>query len=168
MKTVDLYTDGACRGNPGPGGYGIVLRFTDSSGEVHEKQLSAGFGLTTNNRMELLAAIVGLESLKEPCFVNLFSDSQYLVNAHKLGWLDKWKALGWFRDKKRKEPVKNSDLWIRLEEASAPHFVQYIWVKGHENNTYNNLCDKLAVEAALDREHYLAESFLEESDQLSM
>ncbi len=165
MKQIELYTDGSCRGNPGPGGYGIVLRFTDSKGELHEKQLSGGYGLTTNNRMELLAAIVGLESLKEPCRVRLYSDSSYLINAYEKHWIDNWKRFGWFKNAKKKEAVKNADLWKRLEAAKAPHELEFIWVKGHADNELNNLCDEMAVAAATAPERYLANEFMEPKNQ---
>ena len=152
MQKVIIYTDGACRGNPGPGGYGIVLEFTDASGKTFRKEVSAGYRLTTNNRMEVLAAVEGLNLLKRPCEVELYSDSQYLVNAIEKGWLEKWRKNDWFRDAKKKEKAKNVDLWMRLVEAMAPHQVNFHWVKGHADNPNNNRCDALAVEAALNKE----------------
>ena len=110
MMNVTIYTDGACRGNPGPGGYGSILRYTGPDGKVYEKELSAGFESTTNNRMEILAAVAALEALKKPCQIVLYSDSQYLVNAFRQGWLEKWKRNDWFRDAKRKEKAKNIGL----------------------------------------------------------
>ena len=154
IREVILYTDGACRGNPGPGGYGCILRYTDPAGRTYEKEMSAGYRETTNNRMELLAAIIGLEALRENCRVQLYSDSQYLVNAFRQGWLKKWRANEWYRDAKRKEPVKNRELWQRLDRAMQPHEVVYHWVKGHAENPYNNRCDELAVAAALDTAHW--------------
>lgn len=144
---VEIYTDGAARGNPdGPGGYGTVLRYTDSKGEVHEKELSQGYIKTTNNRMELLAAIRGLEALKTPCEVDLYSDSKYLVDAFNQKWIDGWIAKGWKRGKN--EPVKNPDLWKALLKAMEPHKVNFIWVKGHNGHPLNERCDVLATSAA--------------------
>lgn len=154
MKEITIYTDGACRGNPGPGGYGCILQYTDGTGQTHTKELSAGFRETTNNRMELLAAIVGLEALRENCRVTLYSDSQYLVNAFRLGWLKKWRANDWYRDAKKKEEVKNKDLWQRLDRLMDFHEVEFHWVKGHAENPYNNRCDEMAVAAALDTVHH--------------
>lgn len=154
MKEITLYTDGACRGNPGPGGYGCILQYIDGNGQAHTKELSAGYQETTNNRMELLAAIVGLETLRENCKVKLYSDSQYLVNAYRQGWIDKWKQNGWYKDAKRKEAVKNEDLWKRLDRVMEYHEVELHWVKGHAENAYNNRCDELAVAAALDTAHH--------------
>ena len=153
MKRVTVYTDGSCKGNPGPGGYGVVLRYTAEDGQTYEKELSAGYRLTTNNRMEILAAVIALEALKVPCEVDLYSDSQYLVNAMNEGWVDKWKRLGWYRDAKRREKAKNVDLWQRLETAAARHQVRYSWVKGHAENEFNNRCDELAQAAASDPDH---------------
>lgn len=138
MKQVELYTDGACSGNPGPGGWGAILSY-----QGHERELSGGERETTNNRMELLAAIRGLEGLREPCDVTLYSDSQYLVNGLKLGWAEKWRTNGWMRNKK--EPALNPDLWGRLLELIQIHRVELVWVKGHAENPKNNRCDALAV-----------------------
>ena len=144
---VELYTDGAARGNPdGPGGYGYVLRFTDSKGNIHEKEGSGGFVRTTNNRMELLAAVAGLSELLRPCNVTLYSDSQYLVKAFNDKWIYGWIKRGW--KKADKSPVKNVDMWKRLIEAMKPHDVTFVWVKGHAENKYNERCDKLATSAA--------------------
>lgn len=144
---VEIYTDGAARGNPdGPGGFGTVLRYTDSKGEVHEKELSQGYIKTTNNRMELLAAIRGLEALKTPCEVDLYSDSKYLVDAFNQKWIEGWIAKGWKRGKN--EPVKNPDLWKALLKAMEPHKVNFIWVKGHNGHPLNERCDVLATTAA--------------------
>lgn len=145
---VKLFTDGASRGNPGPGGYGAVLQFTDSAGKLHERELSQGYELTTNNRMELLAAIVGLEALKRPCNVTLYSDSQYVVNAFNQHWVEGWLKRGWKNAKK--EPVKNADLWKRLLAAKEPHDVKFVWVKGHAGHPENERCDQLATAAADD------------------
>lgn len=149
MKKVTIYTDGACRGNPGPGGYGIILEYTREDGQVFRKEVSAGYRRTTNNRMEVLAAVTGLRMLRVPCDITLYSDSQYLVNAMTKGWVQKWQRFGWYKDAKHKEKAKNADLWQALLEASAIHKVEYRWVKGHAENPYNNRCDELAVAAAL-------------------
>jgi ribonuclease HI len=146
MKVI-IYTDGSARGNPdGPGGYGTVLQFTDSKGQLHEREFSAGYKKTTNNRMELMAAIVGLEALIRPCQVDLYSDSQYLVKAFNDRWIDGWIKNNWKNSKK--EPVKNIDLWKRLLEAKKPHQVHFIWVKGHAGHPGNERCDQLATAAA--------------------
>lgn len=146
MQHVDIFTDGSSRGNPGPGGYGSILRFVDSAGATHEKELSAGFSRTTNNRMELLGVIVALEALKTPCDVTLYSDSQYVVNAFNQHWVDGWLRRGWKNAKK--EPVKNPDLWKRLLRAKEPHAVKFVWVKGHAGHPENERCDQLATSAA--------------------
>lgn len=141
MKQVVLYTDGACSGNPGPGGYGAVLCYKE-----HRLELSGGYVRTTNNRMELTAAIVGLQALKEACEVTLYSDSKYLVDALRLGWLESWKRRG-FR-KADGSAVVNPDLWRALDAELARHRVEPVWVKGHADNALNNRCDELAVAAA--------------------
>ena len=144
---VTLYTDGSARGNPdGPGGYGAVLQFIDKQGVLHEKEMSAGYVKTTNNRMELMAAIVGLEALNRPCQVDLYSDSKYLVDAFNQHWIENWVKNNWNRPKTG--PVKNSDLWKRLSKAMEPHCVQFIWVKGHDGHPENERCDRLATTAA--------------------
>ena len=144
---VDIYTDGAARGNPeGPGGYGTVLEYRDTKGNLHTKELSQGYRKTTNNRMELMAAIVGLEALNRPCQVNLYSDSKYLVDAFNQHWIENWVRKGWKRGKN--EPVKNIDLWKRLLAAKEPHQVTFIWVKGHDGHPQNERCDALATGAA--------------------
>lgn len=145
---VDLYSDGASRGNPGPGGYGSILRFIDSKGGVHEREFAQGYRCTTNNRMELLGAIVALEALKRPCHVTLYSDSQYLVNAFNQHWVDGWLKRGWKNS--QKQPVKNSDLWKRMLKAKEPHDVEFVWVKGHAGHAENERCDALATSAADD------------------
>ena len=137
MKKVLIYTDGACSGNPGPGGWGAILKY----GEV-EKEFSGGEDLTTNNRMELTAAIKALSALKEPCIVDLYSDSKYLIDSFDKGWVYSWQKLGF---KKKGKDVPNTDLWIKLLELFKIHQVNLIWVKGHAENEYNNRCDKLAV-----------------------
>ena len=144
---VTIYTDGSARGNPdGPGGYGTVMQFVDSAGTLHERELSCGYVRTTNNRMELMAAIAGLEALNRPCQVELFSDSQYLVNAFSQHWIDGWQKKGWKRS--GNEPVKNVDLWKRLLAAMEPHKVHFNWVKGHAGHPENERCDQLATAAA--------------------
>lgn len=139
MKTVEIYTDGACSGNPGPGGYCAILIYNGI-----EKVISGSELETTNNRMELLAVIKGLEALKEKCHVELYSDSQYVVDAFKQGWIVSWQVNGW-RTSNKKE-VKNSDLWSKLLEYTNFHEVVFNKVKGHADNEYNNRCDKIAVE----------------------
>ncbi len=147
MGIVRIYTDGSARGNPdGPGGYGTVLQYVDNQGKLHEKEMSCGYERTTNNRMELMAAIVGLEALNRPCQVELYSDSKYLTDAFNQRWIDSWVAKGWNRGKSG--PVKNIDLWKRLLAAKAPHQVSFIWVKGHAGHPENERCDRLATAAA--------------------
>ena len=138
MKTVTLYTDGACSGNPGPGGWGAILLFGE-----HKRELSGGEPSTTNNRMELTAVIRGLEALKEPCIVELWSDSRYVIDALEKGWAKGWKARGWVKPDKK--PALNPDLWERLLELCETHTVRLHWVKGHGANPYNNRCDEMAV-----------------------
>jgi ribonuclease HI len=140
-KKVTIYTDGSCRKNPGPGGYGVVLLYGE-----HRKELSGGFEHTTNNRMEILAAIVGLEALKEPCQVALYSDSQYVVNAISKGWAQRWQSKNWMRNKEEK--ALNPDLWERLLRLCDRHQVTFHWVRGHAGNVENERCDQLAVAAA--------------------
>jgi ribonuclease HI len=139
---ITIYTDGACSGNPGPGGYGIIL--LDGDGRM--KELSAGYQLTTNNRMELLAVIVSLEALKKPCTVKLHSDSQYVINAINEKWLDNWIGRNW--RKADKKPVMNQDLWKRLVPLLEKHTVTFAWTKGHAGDPMNERCDELAVEAS--------------------
>ena len=143
---VTLYTDGACSGNPGAGGYGAILVHVDANGVKHEKEFSQGYKLTTNNQMELLAVIVGLEALKKECDVTVYSDSKYVVDAFNNNWIDGWIAKGW--KTAGKSPVKNVELWKRLLEAKKPHDVKFIWVKGHAGHEYNERCDSLAVAAS--------------------
>ena len=144
---VTIYTDGAARGNPdGPGGYGTVLQYRDTKGNLHERELSAGYKKTTNNRMELMAAIVGLEALNRPCEVELYSDSKYLTDAFNKHWIDGWKKRGWV--KSDKNPVKNIKLWQRLLKAMESHQVTFHWVKGHDGHPENERCDQLATTAA--------------------
>lgn len=144
---VNIYTDGSARGNPdGPGGYGTILSYTDPQGQEHIREYSGGFKKTTNNRMELMAAIIGLEALNKPCDVTLYSDSQYVVKAFNDHWIDGWIKKGWKRGKN--EPVKNVDLWKRLLKAKEPHNVSFVWVKGHHGHVQNERCDQLATSAA--------------------
>ena len=143
---VEIYTDGACSGNPGNGGYGAIIKFVDSKGQAHEKELTDGFLKTTNNRMELLAPIVALEALTKPCKVDLYSDSKYLTDAFNQHWLESWEKRGWKTADKK--PVKNLELWQRLLKAMEKHEVKYIWVKGHNGHAYNERCDRLAVESS--------------------
>ncbi len=138
MKHVDIYTDGACRGNPGKGGWGAILVYGG-----HEKELSGGEKETTNNRMELMAAISALEALKEPCEVTLTSDSKYMIDAITKGWVYSWKAKGW--KKADKSPALNIDLWERLLALLDKHKVEFVWVRGHNGHPYNERCDVLAT-----------------------
>lgn len=139
MKTVTIYTDGACSGNPGPGGWGAVLRYNGA-----EKELSGGAAQTTNNRMELTGVISALQALKEPCIVELYSDSKYVIDALQKGWAISWRKNGWVKSDKK--PALNSDLWEILLELCEKHQLSCHWVKGHAENEYNNRCDALAVE----------------------
>jgi len=141
VKHVTIYTDGACLGNPGPGGYGVILLY-----QGNRRELSGGYRKTTNNRMEITAAIVGLEALKEKCSVTLYSDSEYLVKAMSKGWIQRWQANGWKRNKREK--VLNPDLWKRLLQLSEHQDVQFSWVKGHADSPENIRCDELAIQAA--------------------
>jgi len=138
QKQVEIYTDGACSGNPGPGGYGVILSYNG-----REKELSGGEEMTTNNRMELTAAIVGLEALREPCTVTLYSDSKYVVDAINKGWAEKWHDNNWMRNSK--EPALNPDLWEQLLGLTMEHEVTFVWVKGHAGHPQNERCDKLAT-----------------------
>lgn len=141
LKEVEIYTDGACSGNPGPGGYGVILVYKGT-----EKELSGGAPQTTNNRMELMGAITGLKALREPCSVTLYTDSQYVVNGITKGWAKKWRANNWMRNKKEK--AQNPELWEELLQLLDRHTVDLVWVKGHADNEYNNRCDALAVAAS--------------------
>lgn len=143
---IKIYTDGACSGNPGKGGYGTILMATDDSGTEHKKELTAGYKVTTNNRMELMAVIVGLEALKKPCDVEITSDSKYVVDAFNQKWIDGWIKKGW--KGANKQPVKNKDLWQRLLKAKESHNVKFIWIKGHAGHEYNERCDRMAVASA--------------------
>jgi ribonuclease HI len=141
MKHVTMYTDGGCINNPGPGGYGVVLIY-----DSFRKELSGGFRKTTNNRMEILAAITGLEALKEPCKVTLYSDSQYVVYAIQKGWALRWQSKGWMRN--NKEKAINPDLWERLLKLCEVHNVEFVWIRGHAGRSENERCDELAKAAA--------------------
>ena len=142
IKHVDIFTDGACSGNPGPGGYGVILRYKGVN-----KELSGGEPNTTNNRMELTAVITGLAALKEPCEVTLYSDSRYIIDAIQKGWAKKWQANHWMRN--AKEPALNSDLWEQLLGLLERHQVTFVWVKGHAGHPENERCDQLAVQASM-------------------
>lgn len=144
---VKLFTDGAARGNPeGPGGYGAILQYTDANGMLHEKEMSAGYKQTTNNRMELLGVITGLEALKKPCEVEVISDSKYVTDAFNQNWVENWIQNGWRTSTKK--PVKNIDLWKRLILLVNTHKVTFTWVKGHDGHPENERCDRLATTAA--------------------
>ena len=140
MKNVEIFTDGACSGNPGPGGYGVLLRFNGQT-----KQISQGFNKTTNNRMELRAVIEGLKALTEKCDVTIYSDSKYIVDAIEKGWARRWKANNWYRNKKEK--ALNIDLWQILIDLIDQHSAKFYWVKGHSGHPENEICDQLAVKA---------------------
>ncbi len=138
LKPVVIYTDGACVGNPGPGGYAAVIMYGG-----HRKEISGGYRLTTNNRMEIMAAIEGLKVLREPCAVTLYTDSQYLANAISKGWAKRWRANGWMRTKA--DRALNPDLWEQLLDLCAKHDVKFVWVRGHAGNTENERCDELST-----------------------
>lgn len=156
VKSITMYTDGAARGNPGPGGYGVILM----SGN-HRKELSQGYRHTTNNRMELMAVIAGLKALKKPGMnVTIYSDSQYVVKAVKEGWLKKWLATGF------KGGKKNKDLWLEFHELAKGHNLNFIWVRGHADNPFNNRCDQLATEAADGPDLLSDDGYLQDDDSL--
>lgn len=138
MKNVEIFTDGACSGNPGPGGWGAILRYNKI-----EKEISGGEAQTTNNRMEITAVMEALATLKEPCNVTLYSDSQYVCNALTKGWAKKWRANNWMRN--NREPALNPDLWEKLLDLYEKHNVTIVWVKGHAGHPENERCDRLAV-----------------------
>jgi ribonuclease HI len=152
LPGVTIYTDGGCLNNPGPGGYGVVLLYND-----HRKELSGGFRHTTNNRMEILAAIKGLQALKSRCRVTIYSDSQYLVNAIEKGWALRWKSNGWRRN--RKEKAINPDLWEQLLDLCSRHEVQFQWIRGHVGTEENERTDRLAKEAASGSDHEVDEVY---------
>ena len=143
---VKLFSDGASRGNPGPGGYGTILQYTDRAGKLHEKEISEGFRSTTNNRMEPMGVIAGLEALVKPCSVDVWSDSQYVIKAFNDHWIDGWVKRGW--KKADGKPVLNEELWRRLLLAAEPHEITWHWVKGHAGHPENERCDALATAAA--------------------
>jgi ribonuclease HI len=144
LKQVELYTDGACAGNPGPGGWGAILRFGE-----RERELAGFDASTTNNRMELTAVIEGLSALKEPCAVTLYCDSKYIIDAIDKGWAKSWRAKGWV--KADKKPALNADLWARLLELLEIHRVKTVWVRGHNGHPENERCDRLAVNEYMSR-----------------
>ena len=147
MTDVKLYSDGAARGNPdGPGGFGTILQYTDNNGTLHEREYSQGYKKTTNNRMELMGVITGMEALTKPCRVEVFTDSKYVSDAFNMNWIDTWIQKDWVTSQKK--PVKNPDLWKRLLKAIEPHEVHFNWVKGHNGHPVNERCDKLATSAA--------------------
>ena len=143
MKKVEIYTDGACSGNPGPGGWGGVLRYRSANGQVFEKELSGGDAATTNNRIELTAFIEAVGLLKEPCEIRYCSDSQYVINGLEKGWAKSWRARGW--KKADKSPALNPDLWAKALDLAERHRITYVWVKGHAGHPENERCDQLAV-----------------------
>ncbi|MCM1162226.1 MAG: ribonuclease HI [Roseburia sp.] len=143
---VTIYSDGAARGNPGPGGYGTVVQYVDTKGTLHEREFFAGYKNTTNNRMELMGAIVGLEALTKPCDILLISDSKYVTDAFNQNWIKGWLKNNWKNSQKK--PVKNVDLWKRLLKAMEPHQVVFQWIKGHAGHKENERCDMLATSAA--------------------
>lgn len=140
---IDVYTDGACANNPGAGGFGVVMFYKDLNNNIHKKEFSKGFKMTTNNRMELMAVIFALENLKKPCKINLYSDSKYVTDAINQKWLPAWQRNNWKTASKAQ--VKNVDLWQKYLEVSKNHDITFIWVKGHASNELNNRCDELAV-----------------------
>lgn len=156
---VTIYSDGSSRGNPGPGGFGTVLKYIDPKGELHELELTKGYESTTNNRMELMGVISGLEALNRPCNVTVVTDSKYVVDAFNEHWIDSWLKTNW-----KKRTVKNIDLWERLLKAKAPHNVTFSWVKGHAGHPENERCDKLATQSADSDELIIDEGFSSEND----
>jgi ribonuclease HI len=154
MKHVTIYTDGSSRGNPGPGGFGTLLVYNGQ-----KKEISSGFAKTTNNRMEILAALTGIESLREPCQVTVYSDSKYLIDTMDKGWIHGWEKKGWSRGKNK--PLKNIDLWKRMSEAVKGHQIDWKWVKGHSGHPENERCDVLATSAADRRNNPADEGFKE-------
>lgn len=147
MMNVKIYTDGSARSNPeGPGGYGTIIHYVDTKGQLHERQFCAGYKKTTNNRMELMAVIVGMEALVKPCNVEVISDSKYVTEAFNRHWVDTWCNNNWRTSQKK--PVLNQELWKRLLKAMEPHNVTFTWVKGHDGHPENERCDKLATSAA--------------------
>ena len=143
MKRIEIYTDGACSGNPGPGGWGAILRFRTAD-KVYEKEISGGDATTTNNRMEMTALLEALRQLKEPCAIDLYSDSKYVIDSLQKGWARGWRARGW--KKADKSPALNPDLWASLLAESEKHEITYHWLKGHAGHPENERCDRMAVE----------------------
>lgn len=159
---IKLYTDGAARSNPdGPGGYGAVVEFVDAKGQLHIREYSQGYVQTTNNRMELLAVVIGLEALTRPCNVEIYSDSKYVVDAFNQKWIDNWVAKNWNRGKAGM--VKNIDIWKRLLEAKSQHNTTFIWVKGHAGHPQNERCDVLATTAADSNDLLIDEGYIPNS-----
>jgi ribonuclease HI len=156
-KHVTIYTDGACLGNPGPGGYAAILIY-----QGHRRELSGGYRRTTNNRMEIAAAIIGLDALTEKCTVTVYSDAQYLVNAMSKGWAKRWRANGWKRN--QREKALNADLWERLLQLCEYHDVQFDWVKGHAETKENIRCDELAMQAAQQPSLPVDEGYVSQSE----
>lgn len=161
MKKVIAYTDGSSLGNPGPGGYGAILQFEKSSGEIITHELSQGYRETTNNRMEIMGVLAVLEALKERVEVTITTDSQYVVKAFTEGWIDSWKARGW--RKADKKPVQNVDLWKRIDALRSHHVVNMCWTKGHAGHEFNERCDILAKEAALSPNLLIDEGYKQNS-----
>ncbi|MFO7996847.1 MAG: ribonuclease HI [Dehalococcoidia bacterium] len=157
LKHVTMYTDGACIGNPGPGGYGAIILY-----QGERKELSGGYRRTTNNRMEIMAAIVGLGTLRERCRVTLYSDSEYLVKAMSRGWAQRWRANGWKRNKREK--ALNPDLWERLLQLCERHEVHFRWIRGHAENAENIRCDELAMQAAQQPNLPVDEGYISQSE----
>lgn len=143
---VTIYSDGSARGNPGPGGFGTIIEYIDKNSNLHVREFSGGYKMTTNNRMELLGVITGLEALTKPCYVEIISDSKYVTDAFNQHWVEGWIKANWRKGKSNE--VKNIDLWQRLLKAMAPHQVKYTWVKGHAGHPQNERCDSLATSAA--------------------
>ena len=147
MMKVKIFSDGACKGNPdGPGGYGTLLQYVDKNNQLHEKEFCQGYKATTNNRMELMGVITGLEALTRPCHVEVYTDSKYVSDAFNQHWIEGWQRKNWKNSQNK--PVKNPELWQRLLKAMEPHEVRFNWVKGHNGHELNERCDKLATTAA--------------------
>ncbi|MBQ3890086.1 MAG: ribonuclease HI [Lachnospiraceae bacterium] len=154
---VTVYSDGSSRGNPGPGGFGTLIHYVDTKGELHTLEITKGYKQTTNNRMELLGVISGLEALTKPCEVKVVSDSKYVIDAFNQKWIDSWVKNNW---KRKSGPVLNVDLWKRLLKAMEPHSVSFEWIKGHAGHPENERCDKLATQSADSDNLLIDEGFL--------
>jgi len=154
---VTVYSDGSSRGNPGPGGFGTLIHYVDTKGELHTLEITKGYKQTTNNRMELLGVISGLEALTKPCEVKVVSDSKYVIDAFNQKWIDSWVKNNW---KRKSGPVLNVDLWKRLLKAMEPHSVSFEWIKGHTGHPENERCDKLATQSADSDDLLIDEGFL--------